>query len=569
MAMCAIAKKLVVAGTPGSRACAASEGHCIVPGLSSGTTYEARLKAYNTAGWSKPSPASSFKLSSRVPGAPAAPWLEACGSDSMKVQWSVPPCQPPCTAMQVEVRAAGGQWMAMCGAHEKLVVAGTPGSRACGASEGQCIVPGLKSDTTYEVKLKGYNSAGWGTPSSTRAICLSTLVPGAPAAPWLEAAGSDSMKVQWSAPPCQPPCTAMQVEVKAANDRQWMAMCPVAKKLVVAGTPGSRACAASDGHCIVPVLSSETPYEARLKAYNTAGWSKPSPISSFKLSSRVPGAPAAPWLEAIGSDSMKVQWSVPPCQPPCTAMQVEVRNIAERQWMAMCPVAKKLVVAGTPGSRACAAFEGHCLVPGLSSGTYEARLKAYNTAGWSKASPASSFSLLGLCMPSAPAAPWLEAVGSDSLKVHWSVLSCQPICTAMQVEVRAAGGQWMAMCAIAKKLVVAGTPGSRACAASEGHCIVPGLSSGTTYEARLKAYNTAGWSKPSPTGAMKLEPEDDDALEIVGVETFEDRNAELRKRAISIDLDDDEASTAMPAMPKRQRIEDPVDESLSLILELD
>ena len=80
---------------------------------------------------------------------------------------------------------------------------------------------------------------------------------------------------------------------------------------------------------------------------------------------------------------------------------------------------------------------------------------------------------------------------------------------------------------------------------------VRGLAAATEYEATVIGANTFGWSAHSPATTFKTLPGE---VEVTGVQTQDERDAEAKKRAVDVDADDsDEPEAKRPARKKRRQ----------------
>ena len=184
--------------------------------------------------------------------------------------------------------------------------------------------------------------------------------------------------------------------------------------------------------------------------------------------------------------------------------------------------------------------------------SYRAKVSAKNACGWGAYSPVSEPLTLGAAAlrPIAPAAPLLEAVDSTSLRVHFSPPPVRPGDPALDfVAVYVSdGGAWQTVDAAASTL----KPLGRAFRAGVESALVKGLSEGVTYRAKVSVRNIHGWGAHSPSseplqlpdGDESCDPEDPEVeaegeaspeVEVTGSKSREERDAELRKRAVDVD----------------------------------
>ncbi|EOD28938.1 hypothetical protein EMIHUDRAFT_254008 [Emiliania huxleyi CCMP1516] len=146
--------------------------------------------------------------------------------------------------------------------------------------------------------------------------------------------------------------------------------------------------------------------------------------------------------------------------------------------------------------------------------TYVARVRLGNQSGWGPDSPASKSLTLASLLPTAPAAPLLEAVDKTSLRVHFSLPPVRPGASAhgnVTVHVKAGDGAWQAVDATSSTPFSADGSGT-AHRADSRVALVKGLVEGLTYRAMVNVKNACGWgafspvSEPLTLGAAALRP---------------------------------------------------------------
>ena len=150
--------------------CEAKAGQCTIPGLLIEKQYEAMLRAKNSIGWGDWSPTAKLTLSAHLPVAPCAPTLEPVSEDSIRVRYAAP---PGCASVLVRVREPGSPWKVFDCKTSTLRSLPAKSIGTCEANAGQCTIPGLLTQRTYEVMLKAKNSIGWGDYSPTAKLTLS------------------------------------------------------------------------------------------------------------------------------------------------------------------------------------------------------------------------------------------------------------------------------------------------------------------------------------------------------------------------------------------------------------
>ena len=80
---------------------------------------------------------------------------------------------------------------------------------------------------------------------------------------------------------------------------------------------------------------------------------------------------------------------------------------------------------------------------------------------------------------------------------------------------------------------------------------VRGLAAATVYEVTVIGVNQYGWSEPSTPNTFTTLPGE---VEVTGVQTQDERDAEAKKCAVDVDADDsDEPEAKRPARKKRRQ----------------
>ena len=364
---------------------------------------------------------------------------------------------------------------------------------------------------------------------------LPALLP-APApcgAPLLEAASGDSILVRYAAPPRS---TWVRVHLREAGG-PWKTF--DSRKSTLLALPAQRVqqCKAQAGKVTIPGLDPQKKYEVRIKAKNSVGVSEEwSPIAQLQLAAHAPAAPCAATLEPESRDSIRVVYAAP---PGCSRVKVQVYE-AGGSWMTFNPTTNNLV-QDRPDIVGCLTSAGQCTIPGLDlKKTYHVRLKAKNHIAWSANWSPTSRLRLASHLPAAPCAPLLEATSrGDGIRVWFAA---PPACGNIKVQMREAGGPWKVFCRKTPTLVALPAESYWPCKASDGKCTIRGLDLQNTFEVRVKGKNSVGFSEHwSPISKLTpAAPAADDAVEIVGARTWEERDSALREQAVEVDDEDDE-----------------------------
>ena len=219
-----------------------------------------------------------------APVAPAAPFLEVAGIGKLRVRFAAPPAEPACSEMAVYLRTigAGVPWSAVNGATKRLVENGKGNCVPC--MHGEVVVEGLCAGW-WEARVRALNAVSFSSasPTSTAVAVLGPMVPPAPSAPLLQAAGSGKLRVRFAAPVAEPACseTAVYLRTVGAGGRllgAWSAVNGSTKRLLEKGAQGS-CVPICTGEVVVQGLSAGS-WEARLRTMNAVGFSDASPVSS-------------------------------------------------------------------------------------------------------------------------------------------------------------------------------------------------------------------------------------------------------------------------------------------------
>jgi fibronectin type 3 domain-containing protein len=246
-------------------------------GLTNGTKYYFRIRAHNTAGWSKPSTVVNA-VPHTVPSAPQSP-VATPGNSSITLTWLAPTSDGG-AAIDYTVQTPNfGVW---------TDIASTTGQTYTATQ--------LYNGTPYTYRVVAHNTAGFGAPSTAvQAVPFTT--PGAPMK--LSAtSGKDWINLTWS-----PPLGDGGRPVQG----YW-----IYRSTSLYGTYSSVKYTQSLSYLETP-LAPGTAYYYYVTACNIAGCGTP----SSKVSANVPTLPSQPatcqatQLYGKGSDWMRVQWTPP------------------------------------------------------------------------------------------------------------------------------------------------------------------------------------------------------------------------------------------------------------------
>ena len=384
------------------------------------------------------------------------------------------------------------------------------------------------------------------------------LPPSPPAAhaPTLEAVGEDSIRVTWAVPRgVAKPQAHAEISLRVEGSSRWLRVDAVSGKL---DEPDALPLPLETTCCVVKSIDPQVTYVARVRLGNQSGWGPDSPSSKgLQLAALTPIAPAAPILEAVDSTSLRVHFTLPPVRPgtpaspssPISAIAIFVQPDGGA-WQLLDATSSTLT-AGTGNAFLPAA--SRALAKGLSEGvTYKAKIRAKSVCGWGEFSPISEPLQLHF-KPTAPAAPVLEeALDATSMRVHYTLPPVRPGTPAhkwLAIHVQPDGGAWQVLDALSSTLSDTPRKVVQLLSGSPSYAVVKGLSEGVTYRARVHTENIHGWSAFSPISEPLQLPVSE--VEVTGSRSREERDAELRKRAVDVDAEvvDLDASPC----PKRAR----------------
>ena len=187
---------------------------------------------------------------------------------------------------------------------------------------------------------------------------------------------------------------------------------------------------------------------------------------------------------------------------------------------------------------------------------YAISLAAFNGVAWSGFGAESTINLADH-VPLVPCAPLIDTIGEDSAIVRFSPPPSKLSAHGSQVVLAfredgaptAATRYWDTN----RNELVGGDSARNVGVLNpkkHGRAIrVRGLAAATVYEVTVMGANQYGWSDPSTPNTFTTLPGE---VEVTGVQTQDERDAEAKKRAVDVDADDsDEPEAKRPARKKR------------------
>ena len=419
------------------------------------------------------------------------------------------------------------------------------------------------------------------------------MPPPATAAPILEAtAKTNSMRVSWTLPPGLVRLGSVAyVSLSIDGGDKWMRVDAATGKL---NEPDPMP-VTSATEVVIKEIYPEATYCAKIRL---GGWGPDSAVSkALRLNDHLPAAPAAPLVSAVGVNSTRIHFTLPPSLPgayAATDVTVCIKAGPNGRWQVVDAATSTIKNVGDATAMSWKASPGVANVKGLDAETtYYFKLKAGNACGWGPSSPESAGMRLKAHCPIAPAAPLAELVDDTSARIHFTLPPSLPgtyPTTHVEVFVKAGerqgSGQWQVVDSATNTIKDDGdasakpwpqpmADASTRSKASEvqallalmqakagtlpdpniagGVANVKGLAPNQTYYFRVAARNAIGWGLSSPESAGLKVPDSD--VECTGERSVEEKNAELRKRAVDVESEAVAGRTASRIPAKRAKKE--------------
>lgn len=414
----------------------------VVSGLAAGTTYYYRVRAFSVS----VSSGNSNVIIQATLGTPLATAATSVTQTGFTATWGA---ATAATGYQLDVASDSGFTTFVTGYNNRDV-----------AAAASLAINGLTPGTPYYYRVRAYNTGSTSTNSAT--ITLATL----PATPAIPVAKAATLVTQYG-------FTANWSTVSGATGYL----------LDLSVDPGFASFVSGynnlDVHNVasyaISGLAAGIPHYYRVRAYNTGGTSASSGvISQTTLPPTSPSVPVAAAASAPATTGFTSNWSA---VVGADGYILDVADNAAFSSMLTGYAAKN--VGNVTG------FTISGLAPGS---TYYYRLRAYNAAGTS----AVSNTITAVTLPDAPLAAAANAITTSGFAAAWGTVSGA---TGYRLDVALDA---------AFTTFVAGYNGKDVSTATSS--IVTGLTAGTSYYYRVRAYNSAGAGANSNTVSQTTLP---------------------------------------------------------------
>ena len=406
-------------------------------GLTAATTYQYRVRAYNSGGNSAYSNTATATTNATAPAAPSSLTATAASSTQINLSWAdnsnnedgfrIERCQDAGCTTFVEIATVG-------------------------ADVASYSNTGLTAATTYQYRVRAYNSGGNSAYSNTATATTNATAPAAPSSLTATAASSTQINLSWA--------DNSNNEDGFRIERCQDAGCT---NFVEIATVGANVASYSNTG-----LTAATTYQYRVRAYNSGGNSAYSNTATATTNATAPAAPSSLTAIAASSTQINLSWTdnsnnedgfrIERCQDAGCTNFVEIATVGAN-------------VASYSNTGLTAAT------------TYQYRVRAYNSGGNSAYSNTAT-ATTNATAPAAPSSLTATAASSTQINLSWADNSNNEDGFRIERCQDAGCTNFMEIATVGANL------------ASYSNT---GLTAATTYQYRVRAYNSGGNSAYSNT----------------------------------------------------------------------
>ncbi|MCR4399964.1 MAG: fibronectin type III domain-containing protein [Syntrophomonadaceae bacterium] len=370
-------------------------------GLTPGTTYSYRVRAYNAAGFSDYSNTASATTLVEPPSAPTDLHAEAVSENRVDLSWTDTSSNED--GFRIERSTGSGDYA--------LVATVAAGAQAYSDT-------GLTAGTTYRYRVAAYNSGGQSSYAGPATVTTpGSALPAAPSNLAAQAVSTSRIDLTWTDNASNE--TGFKIERKKGSGGTYSQI----------DTVGANVTSYASRN-----LSSDTTYYYRVRAYNAAGNSAYSNEASATTLGEVPDAPSELAVTLLTSTSVRLTWTDNSDNEQ--GFKIERRK-SGGSWSQIATVGEDVERYTNTG---------------LEKNTvYYYRVRAYNASGDSDYSEAVSIDTGGSGgVPEAPDGLTATVLSATSVKLEWQDNSDRE--SGFKIERRESGGSWTQIATVGRNV---------------------------------------------------------------------------------------------------------------------
>ena len=406
--------------------------------LSVGTLYEAQVRATNSKGDSSYSSSGTGSTTATAPSTPSAPTVTAASATSVTIVWVAP----------------GNNGAAISSYDLRYRVTNAPSWTDVSDITGLTYTAtSLSAGVQYEAQVRATNSQGDSSYSVSGIDRTTATAPSTPSAPIVTAASTTSVTIVWVAPAANGAAiSSYDLRYRVTNAPSWTDVSDITGLTYTATS-----------------LSAGSQYEAQVRATNSQGDSSYSSSGIDRITATAPSTPSAPTVTAASTTSVTIVWVAPAANGAAiSSYDLRYKATGTSLWTNVSDLTSLTYTAAS-----------------LSVGTrYEAQVRATNSQGDSSYSVSRTGSTTATA-PSTPSTPTVTAASTTSVAIVWV----------------APGNNGAAISSYDLRYKATGTSLWTNISDIRGLTYtVTNLSTGTRYEAQVRATNSKGDSAYSSLG---------------------------------------------------------------------